>query len=402
MTIFGDWLSRQMKKFFLIFLPAILAVACAPEGENDFPTPKEMADTVSTGGYAPVEGEEEVDYDLSVLDSPLSKDMVLTSGTWLQNRSVMQCFALKGNSYMYADQVAASGTTRRLNVTYKPIASNSGKTLMQLEYFGHGSNLVLEECSDGDYLWIGSYGTQTKVENGNEYYTNNQAVKFRATGTTSPVSTEDCEDHFYIPGMRNIHPSIDWTNRQIAFWCVGAKDGYFYVYDLDEVLAVPQTTVTLANKITRGGDNEPFPKETKSFDAIVHNLSSITPITVITLPSTGVVGTGGNQGFELHAGRIYHYNGAGNSNDRVTPCTSIVTVFDFKGNVVARKQVMAVYDMDALEECGITDSGFMESEGIKIYDGTLYIGYATKKLETDGKASLRYVTILKYPLKKVE
>ena len=395
---------------FKYIIPLLLSVAVACTEDRDMPAPKPVDSGSESGGGSgsgseiePTAEKEVIDYDLSVLDKPLTRDMILTSGTWLQNKSVMQSFALKG-SYMYADQVAASGTTRRLNVTYKPITSNSGKSLMQLEYYGHGSNIVLEEASDGDYIWIGSYGTQTKVENGNEYYTNNQTVarvKFRETGKTSPILPQDCEDHFYIPGMRNIHPSIDWANRQIAFWCVGETNGYFYVYDLDEVLSVPKSIVTLAYSITRGGTNEAFPKETKTYNAVVHNLSAISPIARLTLASTGVVGNGNNQGFELHAGRIYHYSGSGNNNDRVTPSISMVTVFDFQGKTLARKQVMAVYDMDALEECGITDSGFMESEGIKIYDGTLYLGFATKKLETDGNASYRYVTILKYPLTKI-
>ena len=381
----------------------LLAAVTFSCGKDDGQIPAPKDDTTpkeEEKEKLPVISTEDIDYDLSVLEQGVSKDIVFTSGTTLRNNAVMQSFAFRGDGYMYAVQLAATGTKRRLNLAFKGVNSNSDKRYMQLEYFGHGSNIDLEKASDGDYIWVGSYGTQTKIENDEGYYTNNQTVarvKFQENALVRP---EDLDEHWYIPGLKNVHPSLDSARDEIAFWGLSAdsKYGYFYVYSLSEALAVPKTTETLALEIKRGGNYEDFETISQKMTATVHNLSKITPKAVVTLPSNGPVGTGGNQGFLLHSGRIYHYNGAGNNNDGAAACVSTVTVFDFSGNVTAKKQVMAAADVSGLNSLGITDTGFMESEGIKIYDDALYLGYATRK-STDSK---RYVTIFKYPLNRIK
>ena len=66
------------------------------------------------------------------------------------------------------------------------------------------------------------------------------------------------------------------------------------------------------------------------------------------------------------------------------------------GKLVEQHRVMAVASIADLSAAGITDTGFMESEGIKVYGDKLYLGYATKK----SNDTHRYVTILEYPLKR--
>lgn len=387
---------KRLSAYLLIFgMLAATLVSC----KDDFdiqPKPVTGTEDPVPGGDDPSNpgADTDGDIDLSILDSPLSKDLILTSGTWLQNASVMQSFALTGDGNMYACQVAATGEKYKLNVTYKPVTSNTGKQKMQLSLFGHGSNMVLEKAADGDYLWIGSYGTDTQKD-GATYFTNNQTicrVRFEAGKSIIP---EDVPQHWYIPGLKNVHPAIDFENRHLAIWgSLNSSEGYFYVYDLDEVLALPQKDVLLPLAMVRG-PYENFSSEAMTYWVTAARLSDLKPVAKILLKSDGPVGTGSNQGFEIKNRRIYHYSGGGNNNDGAEASVSTVTVFNFDGKVLDQRRVMAVASMEDLKNQGITDTGFMESEGIKIYGDYLYLGYATKN-STDTK---RYVTILKYPFK---
>lgn len=395
-SILSMWTGRRLFLVSFFFLLALAACRKEDSGIRSHPSPPPASDT-------PYVGETPENPDLSVLDLPLKDVQVLTSGTWLRNNSVMQCFALPGDGTMYAVQVAASssGDNYKLNLVHKGVNSNTNKQYMQLAYFGHGSNIVYEKGPWGEeWIWVGNYGTNT-AKDGTLHYTSNQTVARICFEADKELSPEDVTEQWYLPGVHNIHPAIDFERKQIAFWSLNQDNSasYFHVYDLDEVLAIPKKQVTLTYPILRGVAGE----ATRSYSPTVHNLADITPIATIVLNSSSWegceynFGTGGIQGFELKGGRIYHYHGSGNDNttDNITPVTSVVTVFDLDGHVVEQYRVMAVADPTALANAGITDTGFMESEGIKIYGDKLYLGYATRK-STDNR---RYVTILSYPLK---
>lgn len=391
-------------RYFLTVALALSLLACGKDG-RELPSggntgtavnPGTGDDPGQTGVTAPGNP------DLSVLDLPLNEVTVLTAGHWLMNSSVMQCFAFRGDGSMFATQVAASSSNEnyKLNLVHKGIDSNAYKKYMQLAYFGHGANIVYEAGPAGeDWIWVGSYGTNTNTE-GSYYISLNQTVsriRFEAGATLLP---EEVEDHWYLPGINNIIPAIDFDRRQIAFWglALDGKTGYFFVYDLDEVLALQKKKMTLAKEIVR----EPG-TAAKSYTAEVRNLSELKAIATIRLTTaswsggTYNFGTGGNQGIEFKGGVIYHYHGAGNTNETANrvPVTSVVTAFALDGHILGQHRVMAVADVDALEAAGITDTGFMESEGIKIYGDRLYLGYATR-CSTDTR---RHITILSYPLK---
>lgn len=62
-----------------------------------------------------------------------------------------------------------------------------------------------------------------------------------------------------------------------------------------------------------------------------------------------------------------------------------VTIYDFAGNVVERRTaVTAASDLQTLASLGITASGYMEAEGIKVRNGKLYLGFASRDSKTDG------------------
>lgn len=387
--------------FLLSVVLALAICACGKDGRDRLPS----GGGVWHGGGDTNPAVTPDNPDLSVLDLPLSEVTVVTAGHWLMNSSVMQCFAFRGDGSMFASQVAASSSNEnyKLNLVHKNIDSNTNKKVMQLSFFGHGSNIVYETGPAGeDWIWVGSYGTNTDTD-GSYYITSNQTVARIRFDSGKTVLPEEVEDHWYIPGIKNIHPAIDFDRRQIAFWGLSTdgKTGFFFVYDLDEVLALPKKEMTLAMAIVR----EPG-TAAKSYKATVRNLSELKALASIQLTSarwSGFkynFGTGGNQGFELKGGLIYHYHGAGNDNDpnNRVPVESVVTVFALDGHIVEQHRVMAVADVNALAEAGITDTGFMESEGIKIYGDRLYLGYATR----NSSDSHRHITILSYPLKEKE
>ena len=403
-----------LKKSLLVLVPlAFMAVSCGEKEQPDipdFPGDKTEKEDPSGGGQTtpptpatPATGP----YDLSVLDLPLKDVHVLTSGTWLQNASVMQSFVLPGDGTMIACQLAATGTKHKLNVTRKGITSNSGKSLMKLSFFSHGHNMSHETDKDGNvWLWIGCQSTNTYSQYNdvnNVYFNHNQTVarvKFEAGKDLFP---EDVEDQWYLKGMKNIDAAVDVEAGQIAFHCVNSAGtaSYYYVYDLDAVKALPKKEVTLAHPIIRG-PSEGYSLDPVYYKVMVHDLGDLTPLAKIEVTKATFqnqpynLGTLTVQGYELHDGLIYHYYGGGNDSDPSKASQSIVSIFDMTGKLVEQHRVMAVASIADLSAAGITDTGFMESEGIKVYGDKLYLGYATKK----SNDTHRYVTILEYPLKR--
>ena len=146
------WIGRRLFLVSFFFLLALAACRKEDSGIRSHPSPPPASDT-------PYVGETPENPDLSVLDLPLKDVQVLTSGTWLRNNSVMQCFALPGDGTMYAVQVAASssGDNYKLNLVHKGVNSNTNKQYMQLAYFGHGSNIVYEKGLWGEaWIWVGN------------------------------------------------------------------------------------------------------------------------------------------------------------------------------------------------------------------------------------------------------
>ena len=101
------------------------------------------------------------------------------------------------------------------------------------------------------------------------------------------------------------------------------------------------------------------------------------------------------QGYEIHDGRMYLMEGTSGNNDGTTG-EAYMTVYDFEGRIVqSRTKVRAVSDLKALTEAGITESGYIESEGVKIRRGKLFLGFASQS-KKDGNR--RRANIFQYEL----
>lgn len=369
-----------------VFLAIMLLWACGKEPQ--YVTPVLPPDP----GEQPAADAGE--YDFSVVQAPFDASLVLTAGCTLRYNSVMQSFSLCGDGFLYGIQVGTSTNKYLLNITRRPVGSDSGKQYMQLPFAGHGANMEHERIAGKDYIWVGSYGTWNGTK-----YTNSQTIARIPFEAGAKLTPEQCSEQYWVPGLRNVCPALDLDSDRLLIWGLAngeSSTGYFKVYSLSEAKALPFSKITLERERVYGGDEGSGVPETKETPVVTaRNLGALTPVASIRL-NGGVTGTGANQGIELCGDRILFLSGGGNDDNPTLPSSSTLTVLDFKGTVVGRYNVGAVSDKAALASAGITDTGFMEAEGVKVYDGVLCLGYATKH-SADEK---RMVTIFQYNIKK--
>ena len=88
-----------------------------------------------------------------------------------------------------------------------------------------------------------------------------------------------------------------------------------------------------------------------------------------------------------------YYEGEGNDNNGAAASTAWVSLMDFNGTLAWRESVAAITDLGSLSSFGLTATGYMEPESLKIKNGTMYLGFASKSSD-----DIRRVAILQYPL----
>ena len=324
---------------------------------------------------------------------PLSREMIFSKGQVLAANSVMQSFDLCDDGTMFCAQIGAGKTNHNIYVSKTRPDAATVENTMTLKYFGHASTVVAEMDGSDYYIWIGSYGTRTNATTDFSYRYSQTVARVRYTPGREYLPA-DCAEHYWIPERCNIHPALDAENDQIAFWCQdsGSRQ-YIYVYRLSEVRALAPKTTQLSFSITTGAGNTSEPQETGKPTATVRDLSELTPVAMIVLPKGGAVGSVNMQGIELKNGRVYYYEGEGNDNNGAAASTAWVSLMDFNGTLAWREPVAAITDLGSLSSFGLTATGYMEPESLKIKNGTMYLGFASKSSD-----DIRRVAILQYPL----
>ena len=194
----------------------------------------------------------------------------------------------------------------------------------------------------------------------------------------------------YYHGQR----AVDAANDQLAilYTRVDTPGRYCWVvYSLSEAKALPEETVTL-QPLSYGGETESYPlRKDVTPEVRVRNLSRLQPLARFSIPTPAIAW----QGYEIHDGRMYLMEGTSGNNDGTTG-EAYMTVYDFEGRIVqSRTKVRAVSDLKALTEAGITESGYIESEGVKIRRGKLFLGFASQS-KKDGNR--RRANIFQYEL----
>lgn len=317
-----------------------------------------------------------------------SSDNVFSINTYLLDNIAMQGFNFDSDGSIWYTQ--SSNTKHQLNwIKAKPNKSTPIMTAnteyMKLLYFGHGTNTAVEEVGTDRYLWLGAYAT---CNDKGQYWTEKIVgrVKYEKGKT---VKTDECQEYYYIGDFTDLHPSIDEENDLLT---INYNDKNFsqyrcfVVYKLSEAKKAPMTNVTIT---CSDGFQTGKPASTNIISVPIYcrDLTKLTPVARPKFRKQGYGQAGVTyydwQGYDVHKDRLYYSEGQSNYNLTGSFFEGVsyayVTVFDFDGNIVEeRTQVAVISDKDKLKEIGVTVFGAMESEGVKVHKGKLYLAYTAR------------------------
>lgn len=257
---------------------------------------------------------------------------------------------------------------------------------MTLKYFGHTSNIAIEEDNGDVYVWLSSNASR-RSKGG--YYDNLSVSRIKYE-PGKVYKNGYGGDNFFLPGKSNLHPALDLDNDLL---CINANSGskrYFYVYRLSEVFRLPIEAFEIQVKIgglKKGTEERLVTKEVPGRD-----LSKLIPLGQFSLRRGRDKKKDINyyplQGFDIDDSFIYFNEGMGYdlsiSRDK---SEGYITVLDFQGNIVVnRTKFNAIDNPEDLVNHGLTNySGYMEAQGIKVKGNQLYLGYASRNGSDDVK-----------------
>lgn len=323
--------------------------------------------------------------DLSQVKKAYSKELKFSCGYTMYYKSVTQSWDFFDDC-LYACQI--SGSLHALSYTRKPVHQQDPQQYMHLKYFGHGDNMFVERCHDGDYLWTSNYGT---LESGStNRYLDSQVlsrVRFQDGVTMLPAESDD---NYVYPARKRIIAAYDADNGTVGIWCRdNSGKAWFYVYDIETLKAAPAESIKLSYSLSYGS---PVVTERPTVNA--RDISKITPVLSFQMPFNNVP-----QGFDWHHGKIWLLRGDGAEADEVAAGTNknwaTAYLISSEGKTLVNVAVPWVANLDLLNSEGLTDLGYFEPEGIKVKDGVLYLGFASKDA---GSSPPRRLNIFKYPL----
>ena len=256
---------------------------------------------------------------------------------------------------------------------------------MTMRYFGHGTQFSVERAADGDYIWLGSNGVETNGEYGDNL--SFSRVKF-AAGTLFEHSAGQT---FFLTGTGeyDLQVSVDFESKRLLLGTRKGGNRYFRVFDLDQVMALPEKNIDVTMKV-----------EGQTLDKTVpdsRDLSECEPLASFSIPA-GVnkdtdVYSYSHQGHEVVGDYIYFYEGNAVEDGSEYYSKAYLTTFTYGGDIVVpRTEVMAVSDKADLKTFGLTDKGYAEAESLKIKNGRLYLGFACH----NGPGTRRYANVLVY------
>ena len=170
---------------------------------------------------------------------------------------------------------------------------------------------------------------------------------------------------------------------------LGISSGRIRTYRLSELKALPVRDITL-EEITYGGESGSGDAEvTKKPVVKARDASKLKPLGEFAISrSTYADGTTVSwQGFDIHDGLVYQAQGNGHADG--TPSPGWLQVRKIDGTtVIPLTKFRALDDLTALKAAGITDTGYMEPEGVKFRDGAVFCGFCSKNSENVRRGTL--------------
>lgn len=320
-----------------------------------------------------------------LLTDGFSNDLHFSTSRLRTTSAVMQSFdiAKDGNTIYYTQ------LNNKFRVYLSWNVRNSQETptarCMTLCYTGHGSNFTLEEAADGNYVWIDNYSSK----NASGEYWNAQIISRIPVKAGATVKASQTTENYYF-GESNISVAVDIEGDMLTI--LGISSGRIRTYKLSALKALPVDDITLA-QITYGGEEGSGDIE-KTVTPVVkaRDARKLTPLGDFNIArqnySDGTLVSW--QGFDIHDGLIYQAQGNGHADG--TPSPGWLQVRKVDGTlVVPLTKFRALDDLNALRTAGITDTGYMEPEGVKYRGDHVYCGFASKN-----SANERRGTIFRY------
>lgn len=317
----------------------------------------------------------------------LSNDIIYSKAVQLYKKgNIMQGFDFTDETHFYYSQ-SPNGATQYISYCSGP--SKQYSSYMTLKNFGHMTQIVAEKASDGNtYIWCNSNGVMASDNTCGDNLSFSR-IEFKP-GTT--LSGGYAGDTYFMTkkyaGTKNhmdLQVSIDFEARRLLLGTrvSGVSMRFFWVYDLDKVIALPLKDITVtvdgASRTVKGSD-----------------LADLEPLGYFEIPR----GTNGDQeyyyshqGHEVHGDQVWFYEGQVDGSKSV----AYVTIHDYNGKVVfPRTAINAITDNTLMAGLGFSADGYAEGESIKVKGNYVYLGFAC---HSSAASSNRIQNILRYRYK---
>jgi hypothetical protein len=329
---------------------------------------------------------------LAPLALPLSQVAVYSKNVLLiAPFRVMQCFGLDTHGNIYyaqlgqvAGNVQGQTKSHELYIIKGHPDEPAREDYMTLKYFGHGGNIAIEQEGPASYVWVNSNATKDPSSKEYEDSRSVSRIKYEAGKTFEGYGGDT---YFLNKGLYNLQPAVDEKDSLLCLSATQNGARFFFTYNLYGAEKLPLSTFTFSVRV--GGEDAGVPEQTVTRSVQGRDLSKLTPLGSFVLPKGAdktQVNSYSMQGFDIDGGRhIYFFEGDGNGNIASNgPSNAFITVFDLNGKVVRpRTRVMAISSITDLDQAGITNTGYMEAEGIKVKGNQLYIAFASRRNPAD-------------------
>ena len=308
----------------------------------------------------------------------------------------MQGFDIADDGSIYYSQVGSDGYTLNICRAAGPNLPAESEVMI-LKHFGHGTQIVAEQASDGKtYIWLNS---NASVDDTGEYGNNWSISRVEFIPGMSDADGY-AGDTFFLnkESQYDQQVAIDFDARRLLVGSRKSGVRYFWIFDLDEALALPLKEMTVT--VTVGGGAGDVAKQTVERKIMGRDLNDCRVLGSFSFPAgtdkEHDVYSYSHQGHEICGDYVYFYEGNAVENTDA-PDTfqskAYVTVFNYNGRIVVpRTEVAAIADLKGLAAEGLTTSGYAEAESLKLKNGRLYLGLCCR----DGSSSNRYANILVY------
>ena len=342
-------------------------------------------------------------------------------------RMVLQSFDIDSTgAIFYAGTNKPGGEPHKSHI-YNASSKDTQPTVsgMTFVYNGHEHTIDIEESGNTRYVWhptfsssvnsdgaIGSYAVSRMK------YTDGQTINFGPGSITEKDSnqntiktynnlTGDNFIYYYKAGSmaKGLQCAIDEDNRLLAIYFKGTGTANFRVYDLDEALALPdekQSNIpvnvyenpanpTQNNEVISASEYLDFYAKNLGYttNASGNRVVNIQPLLSMTVNTADVSNllTDDMQGFDIDGDYLYIIEG----NNQPTNITAFDYMYEKNGKkpVLNRTIVKASHTSSFYNVMKGTTTlhtyneySFLETEGIKVKNGTVYCGYMSS-LKTD-------------------